>query len=189
MAGFPPPEAVEHLRSAVAGLRLWQAAAAGGTVRMPTPDSWHLTVAFLGPVAERRPEIEAAVDGGVRHWRSGASEPLALRLGGGGRFGSGRSAVVWVGVSGAVAELTRLSDAIRTELTRCGVLPDERPFRAHLTLARPGTGLSAVAIQADLAALDRYLGPRWTLDRLDLVASHSGPQRRYERLWSVPVAP
>lgn len=187
VAGFPPTEAVEHLRRGARPLRMWQPTAAGGTIGSTAPDRWHLTLAFLGQVADRRAAIEGALDRAVARWRADASGPPALRLAGGGRFGAGRSTVVWVGVAGAVDELARLADAIRQGLARDGLPYDDRPLRPHLTLGRPGSRLSAQDIQADLTALDGYHGPLWTLDRIELLASHVGTGGGYERLWSVQI--
>jgi 2'-5' RNA ligase len=73
-------------------------------------------------------------------------------------------------------------------LRRARLPVDRKPFRAHLTLARPGDRLTPAALAADLAALNTYRGPRWQLTDLRLVRSHLGPSPTYETLAVAPLA-
>jgi len=47
-----------------------------------------------------------------------------------------RVQVVWVGVSGEVAQLSELQQRIESNLAPLGFAAESRPFRPHLTLAR-----------------------------------------------------
>ena len=183
VAVYPPPAAVTDLASCVGRLALGQPREPGRAVRAVPPDRWHLTLAFLGEVAEQRePVARAAVEAAARE----ATLP-ELRLGGAGRFGKGRFTTVWIGVRGETAVLTGLSKAVRRELRR-GKLPfDDKPFRPHLTLGRPGDRLSAAELAADLAALDEYEGPPWRVQAVELVRSQPGPKPRYDRLAAFPL--
>ncbi|PZF88778.1 RNA 2',3'-cyclic phosphodiesterase [Micromonospora endophytica] len=184
-AVYPPAEAVTHLTARLAGLRLGAAAAAGTNVRLVDPARAHLTLAFLGEVDPARlAEIRHALQHAVAAAPTG---PPVLRLGGGGRFGWGRSTVLWIDVRGDVSRLVALAAAVRTELAEVGVPTDEKPFRPHLTIARPGDRLTHADIEADLATLDGYLGPPWSAGELVLVHSRPGPPPSYHRLATCPL--
>ncbi|HLU33045.1 MAG TPA: RNA 2',3'-cyclic phosphodiesterase [Natronosporangium sp.] len=187
---YPPAEALDHLAAAVDRLRLGAAAAAGTNVRIVARPLWHVTLAFLGDTPdERAGDAHAAVAAGVSRWRSGADAAPRLRLAGGGRFGRRRFTVLWVGLRGDVAGLRALGEAVRRELKRTRLAYDPKPLRPHLTFARPGEKLSAVDLAADLAALDEYEGPGWTVDAVHLVRSQLGPKPVHTSLAAVPLAP
>lgn len=141
----PPAEAVAHL---VAALPRWPS----------QPERWHLTLAFLGevadpaPVADRlRPAVAAA-----------GSFPLALRSSG--TFG--RGAVVWVGLAGDVPALRSLAAAVTRACRAAGAGVDERPYHPHLTVGRKG--------HPDAVALASYDGPVWPVTEVALVRSDVG---------------
>ena len=184
VAVFPPPRAVSHLKSAIDQTHLGQAAAAGRHVRLDPPELWHVTLAFLGEVAEERvPEVEAVLGGVASAWAQDNATRPPLALAGGGRFGSGPSTVLWAGLHGDSASLRDLAGRASTALSHAGLMEmDHRPYRPHLTLARCGDRLSAEEIAADLTELRMYAGPKWTVDELVLVSSVAGPPRRYDRL-------
>lgn len=104
------------------------------------PGSWHLTLKFLGDVQEAGLPRLAAALGGVRF------AEFVLRAGGGGFFpprpapearGRGwRPRVLWLGLEGGAAESAALALAIEKALLPLGFPAGERPFSAHLTLAR-----------------------------------------------------
>lgn len=189
MAAYPPAPALDHFAAAVDTLRLGKAAADGGSVGLTARPRWHVTLAFLGEVAdERAPEAAAALAAGVSRWRAGGAPPPRLRLAGGGRFGRRRFTVLWTGLTGDVDDLAALAGAVRRELRRAGLPYDDRkPFRPHLTFARPGERLPAADLAADLAVLAEYQGPWWRVDELHLVRSVPGPQPVHEPVATVPV--
>jgi 2'-5' RNA ligase len=117
----------------------------------------------------------------------GATEPLLLRVGGGGKFGRGKFTVLWAGLRGDVPALRDLSRAIQRSLKRAKLPFDDRRFKPHLTIARPGGAVPAEAIAADRALLGGYEGPPWTIDELVLVRSHLGPKPRYDHLATWPL--
>ena len=62
-----------------------------------------------------------------------------VRLGGGGAFPSERRArVLWLGVDEGAELLAQLAGAVGALLAPLGYEPEDRPFHAHLTLARLG---------------------------------------------------
>lgn len=92
--------------------------------------SLHLTLHFLGNVA---PETTAALVPLLQEVRC---EPFTLRFG---------SADDWRGIAvlrplDTPAALAALHCSLGEVLVRCGVPLEERPFRAHVTLARKAAG-------------------------------------------------
>jgi len=99
-----------------------------GVGRLQRPEQFHLTLEFLGAVPESRLDgvrqvalaargmvCEVVLDK-VAYWR--------------------RSSVLCLLASRTPAELERLVADLRTGLARGGFEPEQRPYRAHLTLAR-----------------------------------------------------
>jgi 2'-5' RNA ligase len=94
---------------------------------------------------------------------------------------------VWAGVRGDLAGLDDLVTDLRRDL-RAAKLPfDPKPFRPHVTLARPGDRLPAEDLAADLAALGSHHGSEWPVASIDLMESHQGPNITYERLAAFPL--
>jgi 2'-5' RNA ligase len=188
VAVYPPPEALDHLAGAVGRLRLGEIAAAGTNVRIVARPLWHLTLAFLGEVdSDRAPDAAAAVATGVDRWRRGGAAASALRLSGGGRFGRRRFTVLWVGLAGDLAGIRSLAEAVRRELRRARLPFDRKPFRPHLTLARPGDRLGADDLATDLETMRGYEGPEWTVESVCLVRSQVGPEPVHEAITIVPL--
>ncbi|MGK5737968.1 RNA 2',3'-cyclic phosphodiesterase [Micromonospora sp. URMC 103] len=188
VAVYPPPEAVAHLTAQIAQLRVGAAAAAGTNVRLADPAHLHLTLAFLGDVeADRLVEVESALGLAAQWFHDARDSSPRLRLGGGGRFGRGRFTVLWVDVRGEAEALATLARLVRSRLRHARLPLDDKPFRAHLTVARPGDRVDRVDVEADRATLDGYLGPEWPATELVLVRSHLGPRPHYDRLAAWPI--
>ncbi|MFC4020907.1 RNA 2',3'-cyclic phosphodiesterase [Micromonospora sp. GCM10011542] len=188
VAVCPPTEAVEHLGARLARLRMSAAAAAGTNVRLADAAHLHLTVAFLGEVeATRLVEVESALGLAAEWFRDGRDAAPRLSLGGGGRFGRGRFTVLWVDVQGEVEALHVLARLVRSRLRHARLPHDDRPFRPHLTVARPGDRVDPADIEADRATLDGYAGPQWPASELLLVRSHLGPRPSYDRIAAWPL--
>lgn len=189
---YPPPEALDDLAGRAGRLRVGEAAAAGVNVRLTARENLHLTLAFLGDVEDARlTDVRSALARAASGWRrglpSGGDAPLRLRLAGGGRFGRDAFTVLWVGVGGDVDALHALHAAVRQELRRGRLPQDSRPYRPHLTLARPGDRVDRAAVDADRDALHDYLGPSWPVTEIVLVRSHLGPRPLHHHLaaWSI----
>jgi 2'-5' RNA ligase len=198
VAADPSPDASAHLARFVGGLEVARPTQPGQSTRLADPSRWHVTLAFIGEVAPDRVDAAATAlarcradgptGGSGRNGVRSAAEPIRIRVAGGGRFGRRRFTVLWAGLAGDTDALAELADAVRRELRRARVPFDRKPFRPHLTLARPGDRLSEERLGADLAALDGYVGPEWTVDAVHLYSSELGPKPRYERLASVALA-
>lgn len=177
VAVVPPAEALAPLREAVDALRL----EAPGW-RFADPATWHLTLAFLGEVAE---EAVPALDAALRDVRG---TPLTLTVAGAGAFPRERVArVLWAGVEGDVSALVALAASV--EAVAASALrraPEPRAYRPHLTVARAG-GRPVDATPA-VAALAPVRGPAWTTSEILLVRSNlGGGPARHEPLAAYPL--
>ncbi|MFI7210768.1 RNA 2',3'-cyclic phosphodiesterase [Micromonospora maritima] len=187
-AVYPPPAAVADLVGRITRLRVGAASASGVDVRLADPDHLHLTLAFLGEVPDDRlVDVESALGLAAQAFRDGRSGSPLLRLGGGGSFGRGRSTVLWADVRGDVEALDVLARLIRDELREAGLPYDEKPFRAHLTIARPGDRIPPADVHADRETLHRYAGLEWPADKLTLVRSHLRTTPRHTPLTTWPL--
>ena len=143
----------------------------------------HLTVAFYADVPDG-----AVADLTERLRRACARTPrLSLRLNGFGSFPANatRARVLWIGVDGDVAELTRLAERAVAAGRRAGIDVEDRRYRPHLTIARARQGA------ADLRELMpglRLEGSRWVADELVLVKSTLGAEVRHEPIERFPFA-
>jgi 2'-5' RNA ligase len=104
-----------------------------GAVRWVRPEQMHLTLRFLGDTpADRLPALSAVLDG-----LAAGHAPFALRLTEVGCFPNlRRPRVVWVGLGGEEAKLAALVHGLEAALRPLGRPPEDKPFRAHLTLGR-----------------------------------------------------
>lgn len=191
IAAYPPEAALAHFGSLVSTLAVGQPREPGRSVRLVPPERMHLTLVFLGDVPDDRlPAAKAAVAAGAARWAAGRDRGARvphLSIGGGGRFGRGRFTTLWAGVRGDLAPLGDLVGDVRREL-RAAKLPfDVKPFRPHVTLARPADRLPDADLAADLHALCHYQGPEWPVASIDLVESHQGPNITYDRLVAFPL--
>ena len=182
----PPPEAVAHLGAVVDGLEVSRANAPGRSTRLAARDRWHVTLAFLGDVPEARVAEAAAV---VDEAAAAAGGPISVSFAGGGKFGRGSFTILWAGVGGDLDALRALADGVRRGLRRARIPHDDKPFRPHLTISRPGARVGADLIAADVATLASYAGPAWPADAVHLVASELGPHPRHTRVSSSPLPP
>ena len=99
--------------------------------RFTQPENYHVTLAFLGDVAER--DVVLATDA-LEAACAGRPAPR-LACDGLGKFGNASDATLWLGLVPA-EELMRLAAAVRDELAARDIAFDEKPFKPHITLAR-----------------------------------------------------
>lgn len=128
---------------------------------------WHLTLHFLGNLPAERLA-------GLRTGLAVAVEPFELTL---------DRAELWRGIAVLTCEqvppaLLRLHQALGHALQRLDLVPDVRPYRPHLTLAR-----SALGAQLPLEP------PRiaWPVRGYALVRSTADPRWRYDAVQQYPV--
>ncbi|MEZ5988439.1 MAG: RNA 2',3'-cyclic phosphodiesterase [Planctomycetota bacterium] len=157
-----------------------------GRVRWVEPAQVHLTLQFLGEVAEDAlPDLVAAL--GMLPPRA----PLALSLDGTGRFPPrGAARVLWLGLGGELDRLQALVDDVAACCEAVGFPRERRPFRPHMTLGRVKGPEGLDRIVGELERLGRELGPGLTpIDRVRLLESRLGPSgARYTEVAAFPLA-
>jgi len=121
--GIPLPDAViRELFTVVSRLR-----PAAGRVRWSAPESWHITLQFLGNATEDQLACLA------RQLAEVCSAPVRIEIGELGSFE--RSGVFFVGVA-VTPGLTALQESVVAATGHCGFIAEARPYRPHITLAR-----------------------------------------------------
>jgi RNA 2',3'-cyclic 3'-phosphodiesterase len=156
VAVVPPDDVLAAVDTAVSGIEV------PSTARLTTRPQWHLTLQFLG----NRVDFDAV---------AGALGALAVRgasvcLGAAGAFPSERRGrVLWLGVSEGDALLAQLAASVGALLARVGYPPEDRPYHAHVTLAR-------LKAPADLRPVVAAIGPGpvgrpWTVEEVVLFQS------------------
>jgi RNA 2',3'-cyclic 3'-phosphodiesterase len=152
------------------------------SARWVPAENMHLTVRFVGHVA----------DGHVPAILDALKTPLPLRafdivLGPCGVFPrSGPVRVIWMGLIDGLASLSAMHDEFNRRLQRIGFAPEQRPFSAHLTLARVKDGGSrevrSVVAQAATPAVSVRVTHATVFQSLP-----SPGGARYEALLRVPL--
>jgi 2'-5' RNA ligase len=137
-------------------------------LRWSAPETWHVTLAFIGetdpaslPILESRLARVAA-----------DHAPLRVPTGGLGAFPSpARARVAWYGIGDPSGRLAALAGDVARA---AGVEAD--PFNGHVTLAHAGRQ------RLDLQAwvLEKAPARSLAIDSFELVRSHPGGQARYE---------
>lgn len=156
-------------------------------LRRPATEDLHVTLAFLGPFPEaRRPALERALQEELR----GLAAPELVVTGTGAFPDRRRPRVLWAGVEeeGSVGRLPALHNRVVQAGLSQGWRPRprerDRPFRAHVTVARaPGTG--GAAVPAEFFDL-RFALP-WLPVEVTLYEARRGPGARYHGLQRVPL--
>lgn len=175
--GLPLPHEVEsELGRIIAHLKTQ-----GGRVTWVAPENIHMTVRFLGETDDARvPKLTALINEVAQHLR-----PAHLqidRLGGFPNIHKPR--VIWAGVTPGsdVDRLEKMARHVELEVRQMRFGPDQKGFKAHLTLGR-------VKDPSNLQQLASVLGSyrvdpiKVHLDRLVLFKSTLTPQGSiYERL-------
>lgn len=170
-----PPPARSVLTAAVAPLRQRYPA-----LRWNPPDMWHLTLAFLGDTAVGgRLRAQVALQAVAR-----AARPCTIAVDGRlGRFGD---RVLWVAIESSEGGVSTLARAVAGGLRAAGIAIDDRPFRAHLTLARARRGQRVPREPLRLDAPGLPVG--WQVSTVLLMSSQlGGAGSRYRRVATWPL--
>lgn len=153
----------------------------GLKVSWVAPAGYHLTLKFLGDVAEGQlGEMTARVGAHLAEVARPAAPQLTLA--GLGVFpGLHRPQVVFLGTSSPATELMDLQARLESCLAELGYARDPRPFHPHLTLGRVrATGALAPAeqpaLQELLASHPEPQGPAFPVTELVLYESRATPQ-------------
>ena len=127
-------------------------------IRWVRPEGVHLTLKFLGNVAESRVQPIAAAMGRAAE----GVAPFVLQVGGVGVFPHLRAPrVLWVGVQGNLEPMVQLHERLEEALEAHGFVKEQRAFSPHLTLGRAKGRLSSPDLQRLAQAIDwlRDIGP------------------------------
>jgi 2'-5' RNA ligase len=133
-AGIPLAVEVIDELSAIS-LRLQSS---GDGLRWSAPESWHITLQFLGNTGQ--PQYECI----VARLRELRSPPVPIQLEDLGFFD--RAGVFFAGVA-LTPELRLLQERVTAATGLCGFVPETRPYHPHITLARSkskGRGLEGL---------------------------------------------
>lgn len=144
--------------------------------RVGPPENWHVTLRFLDVVDRVTYERFLSELQRVGKW---FSFPISLQ--GFGAFPNRRKATVfWAGIGRGTSDISMLNELAEDAAVAAGLLPEERPFHPHVTLAR----IRPPADVRDLVEEDLDLG--WRCDHVVVFRSHLGRgPARYEPLDSV----
>lgn len=139
-------------------------------VRWTRRDQWHVTLRFLGEVADPAP-VAAALD-------AATLAPAVARLGP--RVEVLGRHVVCVPVGG----VDELAAGVAAAVGDLGGARDDRPFRGHVTLARTGRDAARSAARTIVRGLaDHPVSAAFPVDAVHLVRSRlGGGPARYETL-------
>ena len=147
--------------------------------RVPPPN-WHLTMRFLGDVD--RVSYEKLV---YELSEADLGSPFGVTFGNPGAFPRpARATVLWLGIDRGEERLVLVADRVEEAVLRAGFPPEDRPFRAHLTLSRirPPENVNALLDGRE------PLGVKTQIEAVTLFRSHLGPAgATYEALDTFPL--
>ncbi|NCU21085.1 RNA 2',3'-cyclic phosphodiesterase [Candidatus Falkowbacteria bacterium] len=128
------------------------------------PLDWQVTLIFLGALEpERLACIDAVAGDAATRARS-----FDLELDRIGHFA--RSRAPWCGPTRTPESLARLVTDLQAHLAGCGIEPEPRPYRPHLTLARKVRAVPALELHTPIG---------WTARELVLAHGVTGERPRY----------
>lgn len=136
-------------------------------------ENLHLTVRFVGHVADDRVDaVLAALEAPL------ATRPFDIELAGCGRFPPrGAPRVLWIALARGLPALTELHQQFDDRLLGFGYAPEDRPFSAHLTLARIKEARGADARLVDEAFAHVVSGSVvQTIERVTVFESRLSPK-------------
>ncbi|MDF1562467.1 MAG: RNA 2',3'-cyclic phosphodiesterase [Deltaproteobacteria bacterium] len=140
-------------------------------VRWTPASRWHLTLKFLGELDREKAEaLASSLAARLEGQPTSSLTPSGLHLFPGPR----RPRVVALAFEPPPGDLLALHRVLEALAAGVGVLPEERPFRPHLTLGRIRHPRDARPLQALLPALEGEAWPALPVERVQLVHSVLG---------------
>ena len=143
--------------------------------------NWHVTLRFVGR------STETARDLMLSHLAAHMEEaPFRIRFEGLGAFPTAtRAAVLWVAVADDSGGLTRVAGVCEEAAVAAGFAPEDRPFHAHLTVAR----IRPTQPVLSLVESARSAGVRMDVGAVTMYRSiPGGGSARYEVVDEVPLS-
>ena len=145
--------------------------------RFMKPESYHLTLAFLGDIDEHDLQLAIAAT------EAACDDVSSIKLSctGLGTFGRKNDATLWLGLVEA-PELMALASRVREQLDARGITFDKKGFKPHITLARRAR-LSRAALPALPFPRDDFA------NHVTVYKSALTPEgARYKPLYSIELA-
>lgn len=159
----------------------------GASLTWVRPDRIHLTLKFLGnvsqeqllPIGQKLTQIAVGVSPfSLQPWSCGAFPSLR------------QMRVVWVGLKGDEGALKHLHTQVEAAMAELGFQREDRPFRAHLTLARVRGKMQLRALQEALTAHRDFHAEAFDVSELVLYKSDLKPEGAvYTPLLRAPFSP
>ena len=174
----PPEHAVEDLAEFLAPRQ-----EAGPGFRWTVPEQWHVTLAFMGSVTDRRSTTSSS--GSDAPPRAGRPSTSPWSAAGRSPTRPARRCCSPRSTPTAARGLRHLAVGTRAAATKAGADAEGGRFHPHVTLARIGR---PAEVTRWLRVLGAYRGPTWRATEVALIESHlgEGPRRRprYEKVGS-----
>jgi 2'-5' RNA ligase len=165
----PPPEVLRRIADIQAALKR----DIRGALSWVRPEGIHLTLKFFGQMAADNVSAVAGVVAG----QAAGVRPLNLEVRGFGVFPDvRRPRVLWLGIGGEVERLIALQKTIDRGLEAFGFAREDRPFRAHLTLARIKSPQGLDGLDRAIAAKESQSAGAFTATGLTLFKSELTPK-------------
>ncbi len=135
--------AIRFDEEAIAGLEAYRDRVLEYAPRTHTtrPESWHITLAFLGKLTAHE------TDRAARVLEAFSGKPFTLCLGGFGTFGRGSRRVLWIGVDKS-PELADCQRRLQRAYEETGFALPERSFSPHITMSYRWDRKASVSLEA-----------------------------------------
>jgi 2'-5' RNA ligase len=160
-------EVINALKRITGGLR-----SPGDDLRWTSPETWHITLQFLGETPAERCTCT------VSRLREIRSPDVPIWVEGTGFFD--RAGVFFAGVN-VSAELRELQKLVVAATGKCGFVAEERPYHPHITLARAKGGNREALRKLKARITKNVAFPRFTAAEFLLYEAFLGPGgSRYE---------
>lgn len=147
----------------------------GFSFRWVKPEQVHITLKFMEDLA---PDDQLAIQEALTE-TAAQSAPFALTLQGCGVFPNLRaSRVLWLGMGGAIDALGVLQkrlDRFISQKTHDRIAMEDRPFKAHLTIARIKGGVDAKPLLTALKSHAGFQSEPFTVSELHWIESRLNP--------------
>lgn len=144
----------------------------GADVKWVTPSNIHLTLKFIGDTAPQKiPLIQSHLEKAFL-----SEQPLELEVQGLGVFPSyRRPRVVWAGVQDKLGILAQAAKKVDRSLVVLGFQPEQRPFKAHLTLGRVRSNHGDQPLADAVRKMESIPGPAFVAHHVTLFKSTLKP--------------
>lgn len=170
---FLAMEPSEHVLQAIAREQEKLKKEIAGQVSWTKSGGQHLTLKFFDDISQ----TDVNNISSVVEKRTGSASPLSLTVERLGVFPDIRKpSVLWSGIAGEVGKLISLQSGLDTDFEALGFRSENRPFRAHLTLARLKAFQAVGGISAVLGRHDHFSAGEFVCRELILLQSKLTPQ-------------